>query len=93
MFPNAVGKYRIRLSVNRGAAWPSPHALVFFMTSFRSITSSTHASTVAGPLPSNRSTSRWVPIRQGKHFPHDSSAKNSIDSRVTLIMSRSRRRP
>ena len=29
-------------------------------------------------MPSRRSVSRCVPMRHGKHFPHDSCAKNSI---------------
>ena len=64
-----------------GAAIPRPQALVAFITREISSTSSRHDGRSCGPAcPFNRSFSLCVPMRQGKHLPQDSSAKNAIAS-------------
>ena len=87
MFSDLPGKRRIRLLTTRGAAMPRPQALEEAITWPRS---SISCSQPEPPRPAScsRSAMRWVPIRQGKHLPQDSSAKNSIASRAASTMSR-----
>ena len=83
--PDLIVKNTYQAIRNMGAAVPSPHALVAFMTApILEINASEFGCNGAD----KSSVNRCVPIRHGKHFPQDSSAKNSIALCATSSISR-----
>src|SRR6202035_4456893 len=67
---NSCGKYFIAHRNGLGAAWPSPQMDASTMTFVRSSSSGRSQS-----CRSINATAFAVPIRQGVHWPHDSSRK------------------
>jgi len=76
-------KNRRVLRTGLGAVWPKPHKLVFFTMSH---SSSNRSKSRAVALPSTSLFSAryicTVPVRQGTHFPQDSSMQNSMKNRA-----------